>query len=61
MWTTIYLATNNEQANSVEDVLKSEGFLVKIEEDFQENLYEILVLEYEAEDAQEALLERGLI
>lgn len=61
MWTTIYLAVNKAQANSVAETLKSVGFLVKVEEDSEENLYEILVLQYEAEDAQDLLLERGII
>ncbi|MDD2446251.1 MAG: hypothetical protein PHY91_01000 [Tissierellia bacterium] len=61
MWTTIFLATKKEQAISVENVLVSDGFLVKVEEDYEEKLYEILVLKFEAEDAQNALFERGII
>ncbi|NLL82183.1 MAG: glutamate decarboxylase [Tissierellia bacterium] len=61
MWTTIYLATSREQANNIENLLRSDGFLVKLEEDRAESLYEILVLKNEAEDAQDALLERGLL
>lgn len=64
MWTTIYVATDKKQADSVENSLKAEGFLVKVKSVYDsdtESLFEILVLKYEAEDAQDALMEKGII
>lgn len=64
MWTTIYVATGHNWANKVQDSLKDEGFLVK-QKEFStgdvDDLYEILVLEYEAKDAQQALVELGIL
>ncbi|WFA09172.1 hypothetical protein [Tissierella sp. Yu-01] len=64
MWTTIYVATDKKQAESIENSLKAEGFLVKVKSVYDSesgSLFEILVLKYEAEDAQDALMEKGII
>lgn len=64
MWTTIYVATDKKQAEDVEKNLTTEGFLVRVKGAFDsesESLYEVLVLKNEAEDAQDALLEKGMI
>lgn len=63
MWTTIYVATSYDLGKHVENSLKNEGFLVKLKDVSTgegEDLYEILVLEYEARDAQQALIELGI-
>ena len=64
MWTTIYVATNIKFAKKIEKILKEEGFLVKLK--FytiadNDSLYEVAVQEYEAIDAQNALIERSIL
>jgi len=64
MWTTIYMATGLENAEEIERKLKAEGFLVKIRYfslENEEELYEILAPEFEAEDVQEAMIELGIM
>jgi hypothetical protein len=64
MWRTIYVTIDKKQAYSIENTLKTEGFLVKVNGSYdaeRENLYEILVLKNEAKDAQDTLLEMGMI
>lgn len=64
MWTTIYVSIDFETIKQVENVLKTEGFLVKMNkavEDDLDSLYELAVLENEAMDAQEFLVEKGII
>lgn len=64
MWTTVYMATGLEYASQIERNLKSEGFLVKIRYfslENEEELYEILAPEFEAEDVQEAMIELGIM
>ena len=64
MWTTVYMATGLEYASEIEKNLKSEGFLVKIRYfslENEEELYEILAPEFEAEDVQEAMIELGIM
>jgi len=64
MWTTVYVTTSRNSATKIEKLLRDEGFLIKVKDSTYENketLYEILVLEYEAKDAQEVLLEKGIL
>ncbi|MBU5311643.1 hypothetical protein KQI38_06350 [Tissierella carlieri] len=64
MWTAVYMATGLNNAHEVEQKLKAEGFLVKIKyfaQEGEEELYEILAPEFEAEDIQEAMIELGII
>jgi len=64
MWTTVYVTTSGNSATKIEKILRDEGFLIKVKDSTYENketLYEILVLEYEAKDAQEVLLEKGIL
>lgn len=64
MWTTVYMATGLEYASEIERNLKSEGFLVKIRYfslENEEELYEILAPEFEAQDVQEAMIELGIM
>lgn len=64
MWTTVYMATGLENASEIESKLKTEGFLVKIRYfslENEEELYEILAPEFEAEDVQNAMIELGIM
>jgi hypothetical protein len=64
MWTTIYMAIGLENATAIEKRLKEEGFLVKIRYfslEGEEELYEILAPEFEAEEVQEAMIELGIM
>ncbi|WP_353095405.1 hypothetical protein [Tissierella praeacuta] len=64
MWTAVYMATGLDNAHEVEKKLKAEGFLVKIKyfaQEGEEELYEILAPEFEAEDIQNAMIELGII
>lgn len=64
MWTTVYVATGHNKALKIEEKLRAEGFLVKIRNFGVDNghiLYEILVPEFEINDAHDALIELGII
>ena len=64
MWTAVHMTTGVENAQEIEEKLKKEGFLVKIKyftKEGEEELYEILAPEFEAEDIQEAMMELGII
>lgn len=63
MWTAVYLATGLESAKEIENKLKNEGFLVKLKlfsKEGDEEVYEILVPEFEADEIQEALFDLGI-
>jgi len=57
MWTVIYVASDEDEANNLRDKLIGEGFLVKTRSLGKENdnLYELLVLETEVDEALEVL------
>ena len=60
MWTAIHMIEGKNKAKSVEELLNKEGFLVKIKPFSKEGdnvLYEILVPEFEADDAQSVILD----
>lgn len=64
MWTAIYVAIGIENALDVEKRLRSEGFLIKrkfFALEGEDELYEILAPEFEAEEIQEVLMELGII
>ncbi len=64
MWTTIYMAIGKETAEVIKKELEKEGFIVKIRFfalEGEEDLYEILAPEFEAEDIQEALFDLGIL
>lgn len=64
MWTVVYLATGLDEAKKVEQKLTEEGFLVKVKlfsKECDEELYEILAPELEAEEIQEVLYDLGYI
>jgi hypothetical protein len=59
MWTTVHVVAGLDNAKKIENKLKNEGFLVKINlfsKEGDEELYEILVPEIEAEDVHQFLL-----
>jgi hypothetical protein len=65
MWVVVTLAKSKESAKSIETLLATEGILVKVKPLYKnvsedENYYEIHVLESEAGEAREILLEKGL-
>ena len=64
MWTTIYVASGYDWAKTIEEKLLAEGYLIKsklfaIEGD--EELYEIMVPSFEAEEIQAVLIELNII
>ncbi|MCF6465543.1 hypothetical protein [Clostridium sp. Cult2] len=64
MWTAVYLATSLDSATKIEKKLRDEGFLIKkqlFSRDGDEELYEILAPEFEANEIQAALFDLGII
>ncbi len=64
MWTTIYIASGYENATKIEEVLRKEGFIVKIKyfsSEGGEELYEILAPNFEAEEVQTLIMELGIL
>ena len=64
-WMVVYMAHGRRQADNVEALLQSEGFLVKrrqLEKSVSDGdgAFELLVLKAEAQEAREVLLEKGL-
>lgn len=65
MWTVIYIATNNVQAEAMKNLLCTEGILANtratgVASVTGEGLYEILVLESEADEANEILCQHAI-
>lgn len=64
MWTTIYIAVGKENSLKIQKTLIDEGYILKTKFVVNENgkdLFEILVPEFEAEEAQNFLLEAGIL
>ncbi|HLS53649.1 MAG TPA: hypothetical protein VK031_06730 [Tissierellaceae bacterium] len=64
MWTTVYVASGIETAREIEKQLVEEGFMVQVKYFTSENgeeLYELLVPRFEAEEIQLCLIELGII
>ncbi|HSH35794.1 hypothetical protein [Schnuerera sp.] len=64
MWTAVYLATGLDTAIMVEKKLEEEGFLVKkqfFSKEGDEEMYEILAPEFEANEIQAVLFDLGII
>lgn len=64
MWTVVHVAIGLESAQKIEKRLKEEGFLVKIKlfaKEGEEELYEILAPEFEADEIQTVLFDLGII
>ncbi len=57
MWTVIYVAHQEEEAQIVQDKLNSEGFLVKIKQigKMDDTMFELLVPESEADEAHSVI------
>lgn len=64
MWTTVYLARGLQKAIKIKEQLEKEGFLVKkklFSKEEYDDIYEILVPDFEAEEVQIVLFELGII
>lgn len=66
VWLVIHLAHSAECAKRIEDMFRAEGLVVKTHplyrnRSVQENLYEILVLKSEAQEAHDLLIEHGFM
>lgn len=64
MWTTVYVASGYDWAQTIKERLLSEGYLVKSKyfaKEGDEELYEIMVPLSEAEEIQSLLLELEII
>jgi hypothetical protein len=59
MWTVVYIAANRAQAEEIRDVLSTEGVLANIRPAgiamLGDGLYEVMVLESEADEAHAVL------
>ncbi len=65
MWVVVTMAKSKEAAQEIQAVLSAEGILVKLKALYKnvnedENYFEVNVLESEAEEAREILMEKGL-
>ena len=60
MWLVVYMCTSLQTADAVEQLLYSEGFLVRHREVLSSGMVELCVLESEAQEAREMLVEIGL-
>lgn len=65
MWTVVYIAANRAQAEMLKNLLCNEGVLANsraagIVSALGDGLYEILVLESEADEAHEILCQHAL-
>ena len=64
MWTTVYVATGYEWAKEVEQKLMAEGYIVKTKffaMEGEDELYEIMAPNFEAEDIQAVLVELDIV
>ena len=63
MWKVIYIAVNRTQADMLKNLLTSEGIMADTRPAgvsmLGDGIYELLVLESEAEEAKEILCEMG--
>ena len=60
MWLVVYMCASLQMADDVEQLLRSEGFLVRRREVLSSGMVELCVLESEAQEAREMLVEKGL-
>lgn len=64
MWTVVHVAVGLDEARKIEKKLKEEGFLVRVRlftKEGDEELYEVLAPEFEADEIQEVLFDLGII
>ena len=63
MWTVIHIASNRAQAEMLKSLLESEGLMSDVRAAgismLGDGLFEVMVLESEAEEAREILCETG--
>lgn len=64
MWTSIYVANNKAQADKMQMALETEGFMTNVRsvghEALHSAIFEVQVLESEAEEAQSVICRVGL-
>jgi hypothetical protein len=62
MWTVVYMAHSQEDADKIRTILCEEGFLVKIRPIGKEEnrVYEVLVPNGEVEEVHEVLIDLGV-
>lgn len=65
MWTVVYIASNRSQAEMLRNILDSEGILANIRpagvvSALGDGMYEILVLESEADEANAILCQNAV-
>ncbi|PHS33647.1 MAG: hypothetical protein COA82_08320 [Alkaliphilus sp.] len=62
MWAVVYMANNDEVANRIQELLESEGLLVKVKEvtlTKEEGIREIMILSSEVDAAHNILIQHG--
>ncbi len=64
MWRVVYMAQTKSIADHITDLLAKEGFLVKLKPIYknipdEDNYYEILVPQTEAQEVHDILMENG--
>lgn len=64
MWTVVYMAQSKEIATKLEELLTTEGILVKLRpisknHENTDNYFEVLVPEAEVEEAHSVIIEKG--
>ncbi len=64
MWTVVYMAQSKEIVIKLQQILESEGLLVKIRPisknpENEDNYYEVLVPESEVEEAHSIIIDTG--
>ncbi len=62
MWAVVYMANNDEIADRIQELLESEGLLVKVKEvtlTKEEGIREIMILSSEVEAAHNILIQHG--
>ena len=60
VWLVVYMCASLQMADAVEQLLRSEGFLVRRREVLSSGMVELCVLESEAQEARKMLVEKGL-
>ena len=65
-WTVIHMTRGQVRAQEILQVLQAEGFMARVEQmsramSGEENDFEILCLQSEAQEAHQLLIERGLL
>lgn len=62
MWAVVYMANNDEISNIIQELLESEGLLVKVKEvtlTNEEGIREIMILSSEVDAAHNILIQHG--